>query len=199
MLTVALTGGIGSGKSQVGQFFAQLGATVIDFDQIARLVVERGSAGFDEIVAYFTDDIVKNGELDREKLGALVFSDPSARRELERITHPKIRQKFDQIVSQLTSEEILIAEIPLLAESKHRYAFDLVITVSASIELRASRLAGRGMKSHQISERMAAQATDAEREAIANFVIVNDGDLDELFQSVEEIYIKHLYPHRTGL
>jgi dephospho-CoA kinase len=199
VLTVALTGGIGSGKSQAGQFFAQLGATVIDFDQIARLVVERGSVGFDEIVAYFTDDIVKNGELDREKLGALVFSDPSARRELERITHPKIRQKFDQIVSQLTSEEILIAEIPLLAESKQRYAFDLVITVSASIELRASRLAGRGMKSHQISERMAAQATDAEREAIANFVIVNDGNLDELFQSVEEIYIKHLYPHRTGL
>lgn len=199
MLIIALTGGIGSGKSQVGQFFARLGATVIDFDQLARIVVERGSSGFDQIVAHFGDDILKNGQLDREKLGALVFSDPSAKRELESITHPKIRQEFDQIVTQLAPEEILIAEIPLLVESKERYSFDLVITVSASIGLRRSRLESRGMKVHQISERMVAQATDAQREAIADFVIVNDGNLDELFRSVEEIYNNRLYPHRSGL
>jgi dephospho-CoA kinase len=199
VLNVALTGGIGSGKSRVGQFFSQLGATVVDFDQLARIVVERGSAGFEEIVARFGDEILKNGELDREKLGAIVFSDPSAKRELESITHPKIRQKFNQITSQLASEEILIAEIPLLVESKERYSFDRVITVSASADLRRARLESRGLTGYQISERMAAQATDAQREAIADYVIVNEGSLDDLLRSVEELYNNRLYPFRSGL
>ena len=93
----------------------------------------------------------------------------------------------------------MIAEIPLLVESKERYSFDRVITVSASADLRRARLESRGLTGYQISERMAAQATDAQREAIADYVIVNEGSLDDLLRSVEELYNNRLYPFRSGL
>ena len=97
MLVVALTGGIGSGKSTVGQIFAQLGAIVIDSDQLARDVIERGSIGFNEVVAKFGDGVLKNGEIDRQHLASLVFKDPIKRSELEQITHPLIRKATTNI------------------------------------------------------------------------------------------------------
>ncbi len=188
MLIVALTGGIGSGKSTVGQIFAQLGATVIDSDQLARDVLERGSVGFNEVVAKFGDGILKSGEIDRQILASLVFKDATKRNELEQITHPLIRKAFTKVVSSASPDSIVINQIPLLVESKHDYKFDHIITVSASESIRSERLIKRGLTNEQIKQRMAAQATDQMREDIADSVIVNEKTEQELTDQVEKIW-----------
>ena len=188
MLVVALTGGIGSGKSTVGQIFAQLGATVIDSDQLARDVIERGSIGFNEVVAKFGDEILKNGEIDRQILASLVFKDPTKRAELEQITHPLIRKAFTKVVSSASPDSIVINQIPLLVESNHDYKFDHIITVSASESIRSERLIKRGLTNEQIKQRMQAQATDQMREDIADSVIVNEKNEQELTDQVEKIW-----------
>ena len=188
MLVVALTGGIGSGKSTVGQIFAQLGATVIDSDQLARDVMERGSIGFNEVVAKFGDEILKNGEIDRQILASLIFKDPAKRSELEQITHPLIRKAFAKVVSSASPDSIVINQIPLLVESNHDYKFDHIITVSASESIRSERLIKRGLTNDQIKQRMGAQATDQMREAIADSVIVNEKNEQELTDQVEKIW-----------
>ena len=188
MLIVALTGGIGSGKSTVGQIFAQLGATVIDSDQLARDVMERGSIGFNEVVAKFGDEILKNGEIDRQILASLIFKDPAKRSELEQITHPLIRKAFAKVVSSASPDSIVINQIPLLVESSHDYKFDHIITVSASESIRSERLIKRGLTNNQIKQRMGAQATDQMREAIADSVIVNEKNEQELTDQVEKIW-----------
>ncbi|MEI8184644.1 MAG: dephospho-CoA kinase [Actinomycetes bacterium] len=188
MLVVALTGGIGSGKSTVGQIFAQLGAIVVDSDQLARDVLERGSIGFNEVVAKFGDEILKNGEIDRQLLASIVFKDPTKRSELEQITHPLIRKAFAEVIARSTSNSIVINQIPLLVESNHDYKFDHVITVSASEDIRAQRLLKRGLTGVQIRERMQAQATDQMREGIADSVIVNEKSEQEITDQVEKIW-----------
>jgi dephospho-CoA kinase len=188
MLVVALTGGIGSGKSTVGQIFAQLGAIVVDSDQLARDVLERGSIGFNEVAAKFGDEILKNGEIDRQLLGSIVFKDPTKRSELEQITHPLIRKAFAEVIARSTSNSIVINQIPLLVESNHDYKFDHVITVSASEDIRAQRLLKRGLTGVQIRERMQAQATDQMRESIADSVIVNEKSEQEITGQVEKIW-----------
>lgn len=199
MLLVALTGGIGSGKSLAAEYFASCGAQVLDFDQLARDVVERGSEGFDEIVLRFGDEVLREGSLDRARLAEIVFNDGIARKDLEAITHPKIRAAFDQIVSELGPETILVSQIPLLAESSYSYPFDFVITVSASVDTRRERLIARGMKGYQVEQRLAAQASDVEREAIADAILRNDGSEDELLRQVENLYDDRLYPARMGM
>jgi len=188
MLVVALTGGIGSGKSTVGQIFAQLGAIVIDSDQLARDVMERGSIGFNEVVAKFGDEILKNGEIDRQILASLVFRDPAKRSELEQITHPLIRKAFTKVVSSALPDSIVINQIPLLVESNHDYKFDHIITVSASESIRSERLIKRGLTNEQIMQRMQAQATDQMREDIADSVIVNEKSEQEVTDQVEKIW-----------
>jgi len=188
MLVVALTGGIGSGKSTVGQFFAQLGAIVIDSDQLARDVIERGSIGFNEVVAKFGDGILKNGEIDRQILASLVFKDPTKRAELEQITHPLIRKAFEKVVSSASPDSIVINQIPLLVESNHDYRFDHIITVSASESIRSERLIKRGLTNEQIKQRMQAQATDQMREDIADSVVVNEKSEQEITDQVEKIW-----------
>lgn len=199
MLLVALTGGIGSGKSLAAEFFAACGAQILDFDQLARDVVERGTEGFDEIVARFGDEVLKNGELDRAKLGEIVFADGIARKDLEAITHPKIRAAFDAVVADLEPDAILVSQIPLLAESSYAYPFHFVVTVSASEDTRRARLINRGMKDYQVTQRMQVQATDAQREAIADAVLINNGTEDELLRQVENLYEDRLYPARLGM
>ena len=199
MLLVALTGGIGSGKSLAAEFFAACGAQILDFDQLARDVVERGTEGFDEIVARFGDEVLKNGELDRAKLGEIVFADGIARKDLEAITHPKIRAAFDAVVADLEPDAIWVSQIPLLAESSYAYPFDFVVTVSASEDTRRARLINRGMKDYQVTQRMQVQATDAQREAIADAVLINNGTEDELLRQVENLYEDRLYPARLGM
>ena len=188
MLIVALTGGIGSGKSTIGEIFENLGAIVIDSDQLARNVVERGTTGFDQIVAVFGDEVLKNGNLDRAALAEVIFKDPTKRTQLEQITHPLIRKAFAEIVESAESDSIIINQIPLLVESKHDYKFDHVITISAPEKTRTERLLKRGLTLTQIDQRMKAQATDTEREAIADDVIVNDGSEQDLFTQVEKVW-----------
>jgi dephospho-CoA kinase len=188
MLIVALTGGIGSGKSTVGQMLEDLGAIVTDSDQLAREVVERGTTGFDQIVAAFGDGVLKNGDLDRAALAEVIFKDPTKRTQLEQITHPLIRKAFAKVVESSKGDSIVINQIPLLVESKHEYKFDHVITVSATEEIRIERLLKRGMNLTQIKQRIQAQSTDAQREAISDTVISNDKDHSELLVEVEKVW-----------
>ena len=188
MLIVALTGGIGSGKSTVGQIFGDLGAIVTDSDQLARDVVERGTTGFDQIIAAFGDEVLKNGDLNRAALADLVFKDPAKRKQLEQITHPLIRKAFAKIVESAKGDSIVVNQIPLLVESNHDYKFDHVITISASEAVRIERLLKRGMNLTQIQQRLQAQSNDAQREKISDSVIRNDGSQTDLLSEVEKVW-----------
>ena len=194
MIKVALTGGIGSGKSAAGDFFEDLGAVVVDADQLARDVVERGTDGFDELVATFGDEIITNGILDRSKLGQIVFADPNARKTLEEIIHPRVAEAFEEIVQSSPADSVIVYQIPILVETKGQDRFDYIITVEATLENRTARLKNRGLKGYEIDARMKAQATDVERAAIADAVFKNDGDLDQLLRQVENIYEDVLLP-----
>ena len=188
MLIVALTGGIGSGKSTAGQIFADLGAVVIDSDQLAREVIKPGSRGFDLIVKEFGTSIVEKNEINRAALGAIVFADPILRAKLEAITHPLIRQSFGEIVKKSPANAIIINQIPLLVESNHDYKFDKVIAISVSDQVRNERLLARGLSQGDIDRRISAQAKDAQREEISDFIIENSGDIEELKRCVTKIW-----------
>ena len=188
MLVVALTGGIGAGKSLVAQYFSELGARVVDADQLSRIAIERGSEGFDEVITRFGESILRNGDIDRKALGEIVFKDKSAKADLEAIIHPRVRELFFEVVADLASDEILIYEIPLLVETGAAANFDQIITVEADLELRKARLLKRGMFSSEIESRLAAQASPAEREAVATYVIENSGDEDQLLRKVENLW-----------
>jgi dephospho-CoA kinase len=194
VIKVALTGGIGSGKSVAGDFFEDLGAVVVDADQLSRDVIERGTEGFNEIVATFGDEILTNGVLDRSKLGQVVFSDPNARNKLEEIIHPRVAEAFEEIVNDSPGDSVIIYQIPILVETKGADRFDYIITVEASLENRIARLKSRGLKGYEIDARLKVQASDAERAEIANTVFKNDGDLDSLLRQVENIYEDVLLP-----
>ena len=188
MTVVALTGGIGAGKSQAAEYFASFGASVIDADHLARLVVERGTPGFDAVVESFGDEILTNGNIDRRRLADIVFSNPEARAKLEAIVHPAIRELFKLAVSELEPDEILIYEIPLLVETGAQGNFDFIISVEADDQIRRERLLSRGMHISEIERRIAAQATPDERRAIADAVIENNGSQDELLRECELIW-----------
>jgi dephospho-CoA kinase len=188
MSVVALTGGIGAGKSLAAQYFSELGARVVDADQLARLAIERGSEGFDEVLLRFGEAIMRDGDIDRKALAEIIFSDPKAKADLEGIIHPIVRQLFAEVVSDLASDEILIYEIPLLVETGAASNFDLIVTVEADLEIRKERLRKRGMFSSEIEKRIAQQASREAREAIANFVLINDGDEDALLRAVENLW-----------
>jgi dephospho-CoA kinase len=188
MLVVALTGGIGAGKSLVAQYFSELGARVVDADQLSRIAIERGSKGFDEVVTRFGESILRNGDIDRKALGEIIFKDKSAKADLEAIIHPRVRELFFEVVNDLATDEILIYEIPLLVETGAASNFDQIITVEADIEIRKSRLLKRGMFISEIESRLAAQASPSEREAVATHVIENSGDEDQLLRKVENLW-----------
>jgi dephospho-CoA kinase len=188
MRVIALTGGIGCGKSLAAQYFAELGAMVIDADQLARASIERGSQGFDEVVSFFGDSILNNGDIDRRALGELIFKDAEAKRKLESIVHPFVRREFEEAVASLKSDEVLVYEIPLLVETGAQDRFDIVVTVESDLENRVARLRQRGMHISEIEGRIAAQATREQRVEVADFLIENDGSEDELLRQVENIW-----------
>jgi dephospho-CoA kinase len=188
MLIVALTGGIGAGKSLAAQYFSELGARVVDADQLARVAIERGSQGFDEVALRFGESIMRNGDIDRKALGEIIFADPKAKSDLEEIIHPIVRQLFAEVVADLADDEILVYEIPLLVETGAAGNFDFIVTVEADLELRKSRLRQRGMFPSEIEKRIAHQASREEREALADVVLVNDGDEDALLRAVENLW-----------
>ncbi len=188
MLLVALTGGIGSGKSLAGQYFSDLGAIVVDSDQLSREAIERGTQGFDEVLTRFGDSILTQGDIDRKKLGEIVFNDSQARLDLENIIHPLVRAMFEQIVDTADASDIVINQIPLLVETDGADRFDRVINVLSNLENRIARLQKRGLPNHEITKRIDAQVSDEERVEIADYVIENNGTEDDLLREVELTY-----------
>ena len=191
---VGLTGGIGSGKSLAAQFFSQLGAIVIDADQLARSAIERGSEGFDEVLLRFGDSVLKNGDIDRVALGQIIFENPEAKKDLEEIIHPRIRIEFEEAVASLNPGQVMVYEIPLLVETKAADRFDFIITVESDAELRKQRLRARGMFHSDIEKRMASQATEEQRRAIADCVLINNGTEDDLLRQVENVWESTILP-----
>jgi dephospho-CoA kinase len=198
MLVVGLTGGIGAGKSTVAELFARLGALVIDADQLARMAIERGSDGFADVMLRFGEEVIVNGDIDRKRLAEIVFSDEQARKDLEAIVHPRVQALFAEAVADLDHDDILIYEIPLLVETGAAEKFDYVITVESEIELRKSRLLKKGLYISQIEKRMASQASEEARTAVADSVIRNDGDEDSLLRQVENLWESVLVPQSLG-
>lgn len=188
MLIVGLTGGIGAGKSTVANMFSQLGALTIDADQLARIAIEPGSSGFDEVIAAFGKEILSDGEIDRQKLGKIVFKDAAKRKQLEAIVHPRVQESLAARIKTLSPGDILIYEIPLLVESGAADRFDYIITVESDIEIRLDRLFERGLDEDEAERRIAAQASPAQREAVADRVIINDGDRADLFAECARIW-----------
>ena len=190
---VALTGGIASGKSLAAQRFAELGVTVIDSDLIAREIVEPGEPALDEIIARFGPGILQaDGRLDRAALRHIVFADPAARRDLEAITHPRIRALMRSRSSRAQGPYHLHV-IPLLTESGRAKEFDRVLLIDCDPAVQKARLMQRdGSDGREASAILAAQASRAERLAIADDILVNDGRPEDLLAGVDALHRQYL-------
>ncbi|MGQ0825839.1 MAG: dephospho-CoA kinase [Actinomycetota bacterium] len=186
---VGLTGGIGAGKSTVAALLSARGAVVVDADAIARQVVEPGSPAVGELVDRFGPDILAaDGTLDRAALAAKAFVDACAREALEAITHPAIAREFLRRIDAAPADAIVVHDVPLLAESNRGLEYDAVIVVVAPRDLRLARLEARGVDRSDAERRMAMQASDGQRRALATWVVDNRGDLDALADQVAAIW-----------
>ena len=190
MLKVGLTGGIGSGKSEVSARLAAHGAMIIDADKIAREVVEPGTPGLAAVAAEFGDEVLlPDGSLDRDGLGSIVFADPERRAALNAIVHPLVGRRVQELMETAPEDAIIVYDVPLLAENGLAGTYDLVVVVDAPVETQVERLvARRGMTEEAARARIAAQATREQRRAIAHHVIDNSGGLDELRARVDELW-----------
>jgi dephospho-CoA kinase len=188
-MKVGLTGGIGAGKSTVADLFSKRGAVVIRSDDLARQVVEPETPGFKQVTSRFGNEIVNDeGSIDRAKLAQVVFNDDVALKDLENIVHPLVRERTNQLMSEQTSETIIVNEIPLLLEKKMESLFDFLVIVISSEKNRLERLSQKGVSEDQAKARMAKQVNDQDRKAAADFLIVNDGNLDQLEVDVQKIW-----------
>jgi dephospho-CoA kinase len=196
MLRVGLSGGIGSGKSTVAQRFSELGAVVIDADQLAREVVAPGSEGLTAIAERFGDAVLEaDGTLNRSALGAVVFADEQARRDLEQLTHPRIAARTAELVADAPAEAVIVHDVPLLVEKHLGPGYHLVVVVGADERTRLRRLMeSRGMTEDDVRSRMAAQATDEQRRAAADVWLDNNGTRDALVAAVDELWHHRLVP-----
>jgi dephospho-CoA kinase len=192
MRRVALTGGIGSGKSTVSALLARHGAVVIDADALAREVVAPGTTGLAAVVEAFGPDILTtSGELDRPAMGRLVFDDPGARSRLEAVIHPRIRARAAEIEAAAAPDAIVVQDIPLLVETGQAVLFDTVVVVDAPTEVQLDRLTTqRSMSADEARARIAAQASREERLAVADHVVVNDGSLADLEHAVDVLWTR---------
>ena len=195
LLRVGLTGGIGSGKSEVARRLAEHGAVLIDADVAARAVVVPGSPGLARIAAAFGDGVLRpDGSLDRERLGEIVFGDPGLRARLNEIVHPLVREWMEAaeraaVHATAPPGPVIVHDVPLLAESRGKAGFDAVIVVDVPPDLQAERLVSlRGMAPEQAKARIAAQASREQRLAVADTVIDNSGSLDDLDRRVAEVW-----------
>ena len=201
MLRIGLTGGIGSGKSTVARLLAERGAVVVDADAIAREVVEPGTPGLAAVVATFGEDVLTpDGALDRPALGAVVFADPDARERLNAIVHPLVRERAAELAAAVPDDGVVVHDIPLLVESGQagtgdaRGAHDLVLVVETDLDTRLERLVQRGMTEEDARARIAVQATDEERRAVADVVLDNSGTPGELAAQVDRFWAEHVAP-----
>jgi dephospho-CoA kinase len=194
VLMVGLTGGIGAGKSAVANRLAALGAVVIDADRLAREAVALGSDGLAEVVAAFGPEVLAaDGALDRPALASRVFGDDVARRRLEAIIHPRVRARTADLVAAVPPDAVVVNDVPLLVEAGLSGAYELVIVVLADEETRVARLVrDRGMTPDEAAARIRAQASDEQRRAVADVVIVNDGTIDDLHRTVDEVWRERL-------
>ncbi|MGW9438326.1 dephospho-CoA kinase [Streptomyces sp. NPDC055607] len=190
MLKVGLTGGIGAGKSEVSRLLVSYGAVLVDADRIAREVVEPGTPGLAAVVEAFGDGVLTaEGTLDRPKLGSIVFADADRLATLNAIVHPLVGARSAELESQAEAGDIVVHDVPLLTENGLAPLYDLVVVVDASPETQLDRLVRlRGMDESEARARMAAQATRAQRLAVADLVIDNDGPLDALEPQVRKVW-----------
>jgi dephospho-CoA kinase len=186
VLRIGLTGGIGSGKSTVAALLAERGALVIDADRIAREVVEPGTPGLAAVVAEFGEQVL-----------ALVFSDPTARARLDAVVHPLIRERAAEALSAAPPGAVVVQDIPLLVETGQAGSYDLVLVVATDVEERVRRLVGRGLTAEDARARIASQASDEERAAVADVVIDNDAGRAELAAAVDRFWAERVVPARA--
>ncbi len=197
---VGLTGGIGSGKSLVARRLAELGAVIVDGDALAREAVAPGTDGLAQVVAAFGPEVLTpEGELDRAKMAQIVFGDDEKRRRLESIIHPRVRERSTRMIAAAPPDAVVVNDIPLLVESGLASSFDLVIVVFASEETRIERLVNqRGMTEDDARSRIAKQATDEQRRAVADVEIINEGTQEELAAQVDEVWQTVIRPRIDG-
>ena len=191
MRVVGLTGGIASGKSTVTAMFRELGAQVIDADQVARDVVEPGTPGVEEVARRFPGVVDASGRLDRTELGRRVFADPAERRALEAIVHPRIREEVTRRLEALAraGENVALYDAALLIENGLQKGMDGVIVVWAPESLQRARLAARdGLDEAAVTARLRAQMPLADKRAHATWVVDNGGSLDETRAQVRRIW-----------
>ncbi|MFB7585599.1 dephospho-CoA kinase [Streptomyces sp. NPDC056169] len=190
MLKVGLTGGIGAGKSEVSRLLVSYGAVLIDADRIAREVVEPGTPGLAAVVAAFGDGVLtEGGTLDRPKLGSIVFADADRLATLNSIVHPLVGARSAELESLAGAGDVVVHDVPLLTENGLAPLYDLVVVVDASPETQLDRLVRlRGMAESEARARMTAQAARAQRLAIADLVIDNDGPLEALEPQVRKVW-----------
>ncbi|WP_141922854.1 dephospho-CoA kinase [Haloactinospora alba] len=190
MLRVGLTGGIGSGKSEVSGCLAAHGALVIDADQIAREVVEPGTPGLDEVVAEFgTDVLTPEGTLDRPKLGEIVFADRERLERLNGIVHPRVGERTEELMEQAPPDAVVVYDVPLLVENELQAMYDVVVVVDTPEDAQIQRvMTNRDMTEEQARARVRAQAPRERRRAAADIVIDNSGGLDDLSRQVADVW-----------
>ncbi|WP_222263698.1 dephospho-CoA kinase [Modestobacter marinus] len=195
MLRIGLTGGIGSGKSTVAALLAERGAVVVDADRIAREVVEPGTPGLAAVAEAFGPGVLTaDGALDRPALAGVVFADPAARARLDGIVHPLVRARAAELVAAAPADAVVVQDVPLLVETGQARSYDLVLVVEADPEIRVRRLVGRGLAEEDARARIASQATDAQRRAVADVVLSNDGDREHLAAQVDRFWTERVAP-----
>ena len=195
MLRIGLTGGIGSGKSTVSALLAARGAVIIDADRIAREVVEPGTPGLARIVEAFGDGVLAvDGSLDRAALAAVVFADPDARRRLDGIVHPLVRARATELAAAAPPDSVVVNDVPLLVETGQASSYDLVLVVEADPATRVSRLVQRGLTAEDARARIAAQASDGQRRAVADVVLDNSGTPEQLAEQVDRFWAERVAP-----
>ncbi|MFM1779304.1 MAG: hypothetical protein RIS51_449 [Actinomycetota bacterium] len=190
-MLIGLTGGIASGKSTVAKVWESLGGVHVDADLLAREVVSKGSSGLAAVVDRFGSEFLdEDGNLNRVKLAELIFTDEKSRSALESILHPLIQNLAQQRISQLAGKKVFYT-IPLLVETNSPLVFDKVVTVSAPEEVRIARLINnRGLSEAEARKRILSQATDSDREAVADYVIDSNCSLEELKQRAKVLWLE---------
>lgn len=189
-MLVGLTGGIGSGKTTVSDLLGAWGAVIVDADVIAREVVAPGSPGLAALAEAFGPEVIgADGGLDRERMAAIAFADPEQRARLNGIVHPLVRARSTELVAAAPPGSVIVQAIPLLAETGQRGAFDLVVVVDVDPEVAVQRLiTSRGMTEADARARIASQASREDRLAIADVVLDNSGDRENLEAQVAELW-----------